>query len=417
MVYHGLVGVFVFFLFAWAISESRTHVNFKALFGGLFFQVLIALAVLKLPFIKVPFQVLGDGVAAIKNATLSGASFVYGFLGGGEAPFAVKEGSSMFIFAFQAMPMILVFAALSMLLFHWRILPIIVRCFSFVLSRVMGIGGALGVSASAKVFLGPTEAPLLIRPYLKDFTRSELFTIMTCGMATTSGTVMALYATILEKTIPNAIGHILTASIISIPAAITLARVMIPDRGQKTSGNLVMPYRFNNWMDAIFRGASDGTQMIVSIIAMLIVVIALVTLSNSILGTLPHWGGEAITLERLFGYVMAPITWLMGVPWENAQTAGMLLAKKTVLNEIIGFLSFAKIPEGVFSAQTNLIMTYALCGFANFSCVGILIAGFGVLVPERRDEVVELSFKAMMAGTLATCLSGTIIGLLSALPF
>jgi CNT family concentrative nucleoside transporter len=324
----------------------------------------------------------------------------------------VDNPSGLFVFAFQALPMVIVFGALSMLLFYWRILPVVVKGFAWALSRTLQIGGALGVAAAAKLFVGQTEAPLLIRPYLKDFSRSELFTVMTCGMATTSGTVMALYSTILENTIANPIAHIITASIINIPAAITISRVIVPQTTACTQGDQVMPYRFSSWMDAIFRGTTDGLQMFLNILAMLIVVIALVALTNNILGAFPNVAGEPLSLERIFGFVLAPITWMMGVPWAEASVAAYLLGTKTVTNEVIAFLGLAKLPAGQLSAKSNLIMTYALCGFANFSSIGIMVGGLGSLVPERRDEVISLGFKCVIAGTISTCLSGTIIGLL-----
>ena len=223
---------------------------------------------------------------------------------------------------------------------------------------------------------------------------------------------MALYSTILEGTIQNPIAHLLTASIISVPAAITISRIMIPQMTESTSGQLVMPYRFSNWMDPIFRGATDGVQMIVNITAMLIVVIALVSLTNKMLAVLPFVGGSALTLERMFGFFLAPITWLMGVPWSEAHIAAHLLGTKTVINEVIAFLELAKLPKGALSPNSSLIMTYALCGFANFSSIGIMVGGLGSLVPERRDEVINLGVKCLIAGTLSTCLSGTIIGLI-----
>jgi len=304
-------------------------------------------------------------------------------------------------------------SALSMLLFYWRVLPFIVKVSSWALQKTLRVGGALGVAAAAKVFLGNVEAPLLIRPYLKNFSRNELFTVMTCGMATTSATVMALYTTILEGTIPNPIAHILTASIISIPAAITLARLMIPHEGAHTSGNLVVPYQFSNWMDAISRGTSDGLGIFLNITAMLIVVLALVSLMNAVLGLFPDVYGESLSLQRILGVMMAPVTWLMGIPWSEAATAGKLLGTKTVLNEVVAFLDLAKTPKESLSPHSALIMTYALCGFANFSSIGIVIGGLGAMVPERREEIVSLGLKSVIAGTIATCMSGTVVGVLT----
>lgn len=409
--YHGLLGVIFFFFLAWLLSEDRAKVNFRLLLLGLTLQVSLAFVILKSPYARVPFEALGKAVNALREATNAGTKFVFGYVGGGAAPFEITDPSNFFSFAFQALPMVMVVGAISMLLFHWRILPLIVNAFAWALGRTLRIGGALGVATAAKVFLGQAEAPLLIRPYLKNFSRSELFTIMTCGMATTSGTIMALYCAILEKTIPAPMTHILTASIISIPAAITIGRIMVPS-SHITTGKLVMPYQFTSWLDPIFRGTSEGLQMFLNIIAMLIVVTALVALTNTILGHLPLIGGSPISLERIFGFFFAPITWLMGIPWSEAFVAGELLGIKTATNEVIAFMTLAKLPLGALSAKSNLIMTYALCGFANFVSIGVLVGAIGSLVPERRDEVVSLGLKCIVSGTICTCLSGTIVGLI-----
>ena len=409
--HQGLMGVVFFFLFAWVFSEDRRQINLKMLAIGLGLQVGLAFVILKSPYARVPFEALGKAVNALRTATNAGTSFVFGFVGGGKAPFTVTDPNNLFSFAFQALPMVMVVGALSMLLFHWRILPIIVKGFAWVLERTLRIGGALGVAAAAKVFLGQAEAPLLIRPYLKNFSRSELFTIMTCGMATTSGTIMALYCAILERTIPAPMTHILTASIISIPAAITISRIMVPPT-HITTGHLVMPYTFTSWLDPVFRGTTEGLQMFLNIIAMLIVVTALVSLTNMCLGIFPDVAGSALTLERIFGFILAPVTWMMGIPWSEASTAAQLLGTKTVTNEVIAFMNMASLPAGTLSPKSNLIMTYALCGFANFVSIGVLVGAIGSLVPERRDEVVELGMKCVIAGTICTCLSGTIVGLL-----
>ena len=415
MIWQGVLGIFVFLGVAWLFSENRSGVKKRDIALGLGLQIGLAIIITQFPLIRNAFESLSKGVEVLKHSTQVGTQFVFGYLGGGAVPFAVlpDSGAGTFIFALQALPTIMVVSALSMLLFHWVILPAVVRVFSKALQRTLRIGGALGVVAASKVFLGNLEAPLLVRPYLKNFSRCELFTVMTCGMATTAASVMALYTSILEGTISNPIAHILTASIISIPAAITLSRILIPHEGEMTSGSLVAPYRFSNWMDAISRGTSDGLTIFLHVMAMLIVVLALVSLLNALLAILPNLGGEAITMQRILGYVMAPVTWLMGIPWAEAPIAGKLLGTKTVLNEVVAFLELSKIPRSELSAHSALIMTYALCGFANFSAIGIIIGGIGSMVPERRDEIVALGIKSVFAGTLATCMSGTIIGILT----
>lgn len=405
-----VIGIFSFIGITWLLSEDRRAVKKRRILQGLFLQIFLAVILTQFPVIRQGFEYLSRGVDALKIATQAGTSFVFGYLGGGDVPFSAT--GSTFIFALQALPMIMVVSALSMLLFYLNILPWIVKHISWFWRKTMNIGGALGTAAAAKIFMGNIEAPLLIRPYLSKFTRSELFTIMTCGMATTAAAVMALYAMILKDLIPNTLGHILTASIISIPAAITLSRIMVPEKSEQTSGTFVMPYQFSNWMDAVSKGTSDGLNIFLNIIAMLVVVIALVALGNSILSFLPNIAGEAITFERLFGFAFAPITWLMGIPWSESLVAGKLLGTKTVVNEVVAFLELAKVKPGELSPQSSLIMMYALCGFANFSAIGIAIAGMGAMIPERKDEIIGLSMKSILTGTFATCMSGTIIGLL-----
>jgi len=411
LIFQACLGILVFFIFSVALSENRRRIDYKFVVLGLAVQIFLAVVITKIAFVQSSFLWISEGINKLKCATCEGTKFVFGYLGGGDVPFLMKEGASPFIFAFQPLPMVMVVSAISMLLFHWRILPIIVRGFSWALRKTLNIGGALGVCAAAKVFLGQTEAPLLIRPYLSQFTRSELFTVMTAGMATTSASIMILYGQILENTIQNPISHILTASIISIPAAITISRIIIPQTGEDTSGELVLPYHFSGAMDAISQGASDGMKLFLNIIAMLIVALALVAIANYILGIFPDFNNEAVTLQRLLGFFMAPVTWLMGIPWEEAKAAGNLLGTKTILNEVVAFIDLSNL-KSALSPHTNLIMTYALCGFANLSSIGIQIGGLGTMVPERRAEIISLGFRALIAGTIASCLTGTIMGLL-----
>ena len=411
LIFQALFGVGVFLVFSFLLSENRRRIDYKFVALGLSLQVFLAFLITKIPVVQNGFLWVSDGINKLKCATCEGTKFVFGYLGGGDIPFMVKEGATPFIFAFQPLPMVMVVSALSMLLFHWRVLPFLVKIFSWGLRKTLNIGGALGVCAAAKVFLGQTEAPLLIRPYLGKFTRSELFTVMTAGMATTSASIMILYGQILENTIPHPISHILTASIISIPAAITISRIMIPQTGEDTSGEMVLPYHFSGAMDAVSQGASDGMKLFLNIIAMLIVALALVALVNYMLGVFPELNHQPLTLQRLLGFIMGPVTWLMGIPWEEAKTAGNLLGTKTILNEVVAFIDLSQL-KSTLSPHTNLIMTYALCGFANLSSIGIQIGGLGTMVPERRSEIISLGFRALIAGTIASCLSGSVMGLL-----
>jgi len=381
---------------------------------GLGLQIVIALVLLKMPIAKDFFLLLGDGVQAILTATKIGTTFVFGYLGGGDLPFEEKYPGSSFVLAFQALPLILVMSALSALLFHWRILPLIVRGFSWCLQRSMGVGGAVGVSAAANIFVGMIEAPLLIRPYLRQLSRSELFMVMTCGMATIAGTVMVLYATFISSVIPDAIGHILSASVISAPAAILIARLMEPGGDESTGGGemVLPPSDIRSSMEAVTRGTMDGVTLLLNVTAMLIVLVALVALANMILGLIPEIGGEPMSVQRILGWGMAPVVWLIGIPWSEAPAAGALMGTKTILNEFIAYLQLAGLPEGTLSERSRMIMVYALCGFANFGSLGIMIGGLSAMAPDRRSEIVSLGLKSIVSGTIATLMTGAVVGIL-----
>jgi len=405
-------GFVAFVLIAWLLSDDRRALPWRIVVSGALLQIVLAAALLKLPLFRDVFLALNDLLSALERATQEGTRFVFGFLGGGPQPFAEQPGASSFVLAFRALPLILVVSALSALLFHWRVLPAIVRAFSAVLEKAMGVGGAVGLSAATNIFVGMVEAPLFVRPYLKEMSRGELFIVMTGGMAGVAGTVMALYAAILGPVVPDAMGHILSASIISAPAAILIAAVMVPPRGAPTSGKLLPAQPARSSMDAVTRGTLDGLQLLLAIVAMLIVLIALVTLVNLALGLLPHWGGAQVTLQRMLGYVMAPLVWLAGVPAAEAVTAGALMGTKTVLNEFIAYVDMAQLPSDALTARSRLIMTYCLCGFANFGSLGILIGGMAAMAPERRDEIVALGLRSIVAGTLATLMTGSVVGML-----
>ncbi|TLS73721.1 nucleoside:proton symporter [Mariprofundus erugo] len=408
----GLLGLILITALAWQLSENRRAVNWRIAVAGLGLQLILALLLLKLPLFQQLFLSLNGIIMALQNATQAGTAFVFGYLGGGAAPFTDNNHGNSFILAFRALPLILVMSALSALLFHWRILPLLVQAFAWLLGRTMGIGGALGLSATANIFVGMIEAPLLVRPYLKEMSRSELFALMASGMATIAGTMMALYATILGHTIPDAMGHIFTASLISAPAALMMALIMIPGSTHTASVSLHNPDPASSSMDAITRGTIDGMKLLANIIVMLVVLVALVNLVNQILALLPSFNSASLTLERMLGWLMAPMAWLMGIPWSEASTAGALMGTKTVLNEFIAYLQMAALPEGALSQHSKLIMTYAMCGFANLGSLGIMLGGMAAMVPERRGEIVELGMKSIVAGTLATCLTGTIAGLI-----
>ena len=408
----GIAGILFLTGLAWLISENRRAVRYPIIITGLVVQFVLALALLKIPLFGDFFELLNRGVAVLEKSTAAGTSFAFGYLGGGKLPFAETYPGSSFIFAFQALPLILVVSALSSLLFYWKILPLVVRAFAWMLQKTMRVGGAVGFGAAANVFLGMLEAPLLIRPYLDRLTRSELFITMSCGMANIAGTVMVLYATILGPQIPGVMGHILIASIISTPAAIMISLLMVPETGKITPGEYIPPQTASGSMDAIARGTTDGITLYLNVIAMLIVLVALVALSNQILGLFPHFRGEPITLQRFLGYLMAPMAWMIGIPWSESTTAGFLLGEKTILNELIAYLDMSKLPAGSLSPRSRIIMTYALCGFANLGSLGILIGGMSAMAPTRRGEIVSMGFKSILCGTMATCMVGAIVGLL-----
>jgi CNT family concentrative nucleoside transporter len=409
-------GLGVLVLLAWALSEDRRAAfSWRIIAAGLGLQFAIALLLLELPVARAGLYSLNHVVDALSSATQTGTSFVFGYVGGAEPPFAVTNTRNLNSLAFEALPLVLVMSALSALLWHWRILPVIVRGFAYVLQKTLSIGGAVGLGSASTVFLGMIEAPLLIRPYLSRLSRAELFMLFTVGLSTVAGTVMVLYASVLEPVVPGALGHILVASFISLPSGIMVARLMVP--GESTTpaeAHAAVVYRSS--MDAVVRGTEDGLKLLLGIVAMLLVMVALVALADRILGVLPAFAGAPITVERIFGWLFWPLVWLYGVPAREAADAGALLGTKTILNEFIAYLKLAALPDGVLSARSRLIMLYAMCGFANLGSVGIMIAGVSGMVPERRNEVVELALKALVAGTIASGMTGAVIGLLTALP-
>jgi concentrative nucleoside transporter, CNT family len=396
------LGIFGLLAIAWLLSERRRAVPWRAVAAGLALVLVLALLFLKFPYAKDAFLWLNGVLLALEKATQAGTGFVFGYLGGGKTPFAETDPGSSFILAFRALPLVLVISALSALLFHWRVLPAIVRAISWLLEKSMRIGGVLGLATAANVFVGMVEAPLFVRPYLARVSRGELFAIMTGGMASIAGTVLFLYASILGPTLPDAMAHLLIASILSAPAALAVAFVMVPPAGEPAGGRIDMSSEYASSMDALTRGTLEGAQLLLNIVAMLVVFVALVALVN--LAIAPY------TLQGALGWLLAPLAWLAGVPWAEAQAAGSLLGTKTVVNELVAYAEMARMGE--LSERTRLLMTYALCGFANFGSLGIMIGGLGTMCPERRPEVVQLGLKSIVSGTLATCLTSAFVGLL-----
>lgn len=409
-------GLAVIVCAAWALSERKGAFSVAQVAVGIALQIAIALLLLKVPATRGALLALNGAVDALTEATRAGTGFVFGYLGGGPAPFEIKNPANAFVIGFQALPLVIVMSALSALLWHWRVLGWVTRGFAFLLQRSMGLGGAVGLASASTMFLGMAEAPLLIRPYLERLTRSELFIMMTVGLASVSGTVLVLYASVLEPVVPGALGQILVASLISLPAGITVARVMVPEKqgvvGTGVAGEEPL-VDYESSMDAVTRGTVDGLHLLLNILAMLVVMVALVALLNIILGAFPDVWGAPLTLQRMLGWAFSPLVWLMGVPASEMQTAGQLMGTKTILNEFIAYIDLAHLPQGTLSPRSALIMIYGLCGFANLGSVGILIGGLTALVPSRRSDIVTLGTRAIVSGTLATSMTGAVIGLIT----
>jgi len=398
---HAIAGMAGLVAIAWLIGENRRAVPWRAVVAGIGLELVLALVFLKVEVVKRAFLALNDALLVLERATQAGTSLVFGYLGGAPTPFQITAPEATFVLAFRALPLVLVISALSALLFYWGVLPAIVRAISWLLRKSMGVGGVVGLSTAANVFVGMVEAPLFVRPYLARVSRGELFAIMAAGMASIAGTVLFLYASILGPVLPDAVAHLLIASILSAPAVLAISFVMVPPAGEATGGELELRSEASSSMDAITRGTLDGAQLLLNIVAMLIVFVALVALVNLVIA--PY------SLQGLLGVVLAPLAWLAGVPWAESQSAGALLGTKTVLNELIAYIDLSK---AGLSERTRLLMTYALCGFANFGSLGIMIGGLGTMCPERRAEVVALGMKSIVAGTLATCFTAASVALI-----
>jgi concentrative nucleoside transporter, CNT family len=408
---HASLGLGSLLLLALLCSEDPRRIPWRTVVCGVGLQIVFALLLIGVPGANRAMFWLNDAATALHAATLIGTQFVFGYLGGGGPAFAETHPGASFILAFQALPLVLTISALASLLFYWGVLQRITAVFAWLLRRTMGISGPLALGAAVHVFVGMVEAPLLVRPYLMRMQRGELFALMTCGMAGVAGTVMIIYASFLDPFVPNALGNILIASIISTPAGLAVAALMVPfEVSDRPEGKLVIEDPPHSTLDALVKGTMDGVPILAAIIALLLVTIALVTLFNMALGMLPDWGGAAITLQRLFALPFRPVMWLIGVPWPETAAASTLMATKTVLNEFVAYLNFSQLPPETFSPRSRMVLTYALCGFANFGSLGIMIGGLGAMVPQRRGEIVALGLRSILSGTIATCMSGAVAG-------
>jgi CNT family concentrative nucleoside transporter len=408
-----LLGIAVFIALVLPMSSNRRRINWKLVAIAVALQFVICLLLLKAPVVKEGLLYLNQAVGALGAATLKGTSFVFGYLGGGDTPFTVTNPNVIVTFAFQVLPLVIVMSALSALLWYWRILPVVIRGISWIFERALGTRGPSGLVATANIFLGQTEAPLLVRPYLERMSRYELLLVMTAGMATIAGSVMVIYSAMLGAQFQGVLGHLITKSIMSVPASVLFAHMLLPDDSGNTQDLQQPPKIYQSAMDSITRGTGDGLALYLNIIAILIVLTAFVALANSIVGFLPTVGGEALTLERIAGWIFAPIAWLMGIPWAEATTAGSLLGVKSVLNEFIAFIQLTGIPPEQLSDRSRLITIYALCGFANLASIGIQISGIGTMAPERRGDLAALAWPAFVGATLASCMTGCVVGIVA----
>jgi CNT family concentrative nucleoside transporter len=398
---HALAGMAGLLALAWAMSENRRAIPWRAVASGMVLLFILVVVFLKIPLVKSLFLKLNDVLLILERATQAGTSLVFGYLGGGPAPFQVSDVNSNFVLAFRALPIVLLMSALSALLFYWRVLPAIVRALSFVLEKTMRVGGVVGLSTAANVFVGMVEAPLFVRPYLARLSRGELFAIMAGGMASIAGTVLFLYGSILSRVMPDAVAHLLIASILSAPAALVVSFLMVPP-GLTAGETLALRSEAAGSMDALTRGTLEGAQLLLNIVAMLVVFVALVALVNLLIA--PY------TLQGALGWLLAPLAWLAGISWHEARAAGALLGTKTVINELVAYLDLSQMSQ--LSERSRVLMTYALCGFANLGSLGIMIGGLGTMAPERRAEIVDLGIKSIVAGTLATCLTAASVALI-----
>jgi CNT family concentrative nucleoside transporter len=412
LILHGFFGVLTFLLLACLLSENRKKIKIKPIFLGLLIEFFLTLIIFKVPLMLQAFNWVDRMVLALNSAALEGTKFVFGYLGGGALPFNTSGPGSSFILAFQALPLVIVVASLSSLLFYLRILPLVIQAMSWVFRKTLGVGGALAVGLSANLFLGMAESPVVIRPYLQHLTRSELFTLMTCGMAGVAGTVMALYVILLGPVISGVMTHILSAVLISIPGTVVVSRIMIPEVEQMTRGKLGYHKESLGVVDAIMSGVKIGGEIFVSIIGMLIVFIAIIALVNKAISFLPLVHGQELSLNFLLGYLFMPFMWVMGIPWSEAHVAGNLMATRMILNEIVSYQQLASLPAGTLDPKSRLMMVYAMCGFANIGSLGIMLAAYNVLIPERRAEFVSLAPRSLIAGTLVTCITASVVGTL-----
>ena len=407
-----LLGIALIFAIGWGLSEKRSQFPLRLVLGAVAMQFAFALVLFGIPFVRNLLFKANFIVDALQEATRNGTSFVFGYVGDNQAASAIMTGDAPPLFFFQILPVVIVVAALSAILWHWHILRWITKGFAFIFRKLMGLGGATSLAVSANVFMGMTEAPVLVKPYIKGMTRSEIFILMTAGFATIAGSVLVIYTTFLDGVMANPLAQLLTASIIAAPAAVAMALVMIPETTDPSERAHEPDFKYNSTMDAFATGAADGLQIVLNIATMLIAALALLWLVNAGLGALPAVGGEPLSIQRVLGWIFSPLMYMIGVPWSEAPLSGSLMGIKTVLTEFVAFIELGNVPVDAMDPRTRIITAHAICGFANFGSIGILIGGLNIICPERRSTFLELAWKTLIAGTLATCLSGAVVGAL-----
>jgi len=407
----GLLGIVVLLLLAYLFSENRKSVDLRYLSIGLLTQLVVVFVFFEIPIISDLLLYMNVVVAVIESATLEGSRFLFGYLGGGGVPFEIDNDSYLYLFAFRVLPNVIVFCVLIAVFWYWKILPTVIKVFGLILKKLLGVSGAVGTSAASTLFLGMVETPMIIRAYLARLTRSEFFTVMTCGMSTVAGSVMIIYASTLSSVVPGAIGHIIIGSVINIIGAIYISRVIVPEDGLPTNSDSFDDLGYSSTMDAITRGTQDGLKLALNIAGMLLVIISLVALINSVLGTLSYLGAP-LSMQMLLGWIFSPLAWLIGIPWSESQVAGNLMGIKIVLNEMIAYIELASLGDNL-SESSQLILLYALCGFANFGSLGILIGGLSTLVPERKKDYLNLAPKSLISGNIVTFITAAIVGLVA----
>jgi len=411
------LGIAMIFGIAWGLSENRKAFPWKLVLGAVVIQFGFALILFGVPIIREALFAANIVVDSLIDATAYGTAFVFGPVFGTQAGWEELSGQPGPIFAIHLLPLIIVVAALSAILWHWHVLRWVTKGFAFVFRKFMGLGGATSLAVSANVFMGMTEAPVLVKPYLKGMSRSEIFILMVAGFATVAGSVLVLYGVFLKDVLPNALGQLLAASLIAAPAAVALALVMVPESVDEKQRAHEPDFEYESTMDAFATGASDGLKILANIVTMLIAAFALLFLVNAGLGAFPDVFGAPLSIERILGWVFAPIMYMVGVPMSEAAQSGSLIGIKTVLTEFVAFLQLAGPAGEGLSPRSSMITAHAICGFANFGSIGILIGGLSIIEPQRRTTFLELAWKTLVAGTLATCLSGAVVGALPATLF